>query len=258
MVERTQCELWPISNADAAWIERACWLDTFRCDVAFTVSESVYIGPDNDIGPGVFEQSRVHLPPFDLPLLDGKQILSEDLIGHENALAAHYGRLIRVAADHGKTHSLRHPFPYFALNPVILAGGRALATFPWSDDVLEARAVMDTLAQVRPGTCGIVLDDQDQGWGIRFAIKDNAMYFVEWDAEEAYPKEGGYGIDALTLVSQARLALGRLETIHARLIQMLGRDYWTYRHDPPLRTLHHSNRLRQLVGTLMLRLPRWK
>ena len=205
----------PIRPEDQAWTKRSRRLETFLCDVVFHVSHGLYVGPDNGTSGRAWEEVNVRLQQPDLRYCERGRVLSEDLLGREDELVAYYGRLVRVAEEHGKAGSLRRPFPYFSLSPAIISDGRMLATFPWSDDVPEAKSVLEALARPDPDAGGLVLDDQDQSWRIRFVAVDDAVHFVEWDAEGPPPVDGGFQVEAAALAALAGAALDRLETIHA-------------------------------------------
>lgn len=208
---------------DETWMVRARPLGSVLCDAAFRIADSLYIGPDHDIGPADWERLRVPLGTTDLlyrvPLLAA----TLDLPGREPALVAHYERLIALARQHGKAAALAHPFPYFSVTPLLLEEGRAIVTFPWTDDVPQTVATLTALAGA--GSDGVLWDDIDQGWFIRLVVRDGTLFIAEVD-----PDEGADTLlraDAKTIADQATAALARLRSLHAHLIRAVGRDLWT-------------------------------
>ncbi len=208
-----------------AWIAQARRLATFSCDAVFRIEPSFYIGPDNGMTALEWETANVRLPPLELPRQFADRVTTAELLGHEEALVGHYRRVVEIAAAHGKGPSLR-PFPYFRIQPTIIADGQVLTQFSWTDDLHETRAVLKMLVQAVAGPPRMLHDDQDQGWHILVATTGATTCFIEWDAEGPPPAEGGYAVDAAMVAGQAGAALDRLTMIHGRLVQALGRDHW--------------------------------
>ncbi|MBP0494264.1 hypothetical protein [Roseomonas indoligenes] len=213
---------------DAAWASSARPVASFLCDAMFRVSGSVYVGPENGMTPAQWEAERVPLPPPDLPFRAPGWVASTDLAGREEALAAYLDRLIRIARAHGKMAALVERFPYFAVRPKILAGDEVLASWPWSDGLREARDVLVTLARAASAAPGTpILDDQDQGWALRMVAGPGTVLLVEWDAEGPPPADAAWSLEAAVLAGQAAAARDRLRAVHARLVRLMGRDFWS-------------------------------
>jgi hypothetical protein len=150
------------------------------------------------------------------------------LLGCEDELADYYRRLIAIAETHNKQASLRHPFPYFRTQPVIIVGDEVLTEFLWNDDLHETRTVLEVLVVAGDSADGSLWEDQDQCWCIQIAAAGALTCFIEWNAEGPRPRTGGYMVDAASIARQAAAALDRLHIIHGRLVQALGQDYWSY------------------------------
>ncbi|WP_158928224.1 hypothetical protein [Acidisphaera sp. S103] len=194
-----------------------------------------------------WQTANVRLPQPDLPRQFANQVTTAELLDHEDALIAHYRRIVETAQQHGKAASLQ-PFPYFRTEPAIVAGNQVLTEFAWNDDIHETRTVLEILAESGNGPPRLLHDDQDQGWRILIAATDAVTCFIEWDAEGPPPSTGGYAVEAAELARQAGAALARLRIIHARLVQALGRDHWTYHRPPP--PAPPANRIRSAIGRL--------
>jgi hypothetical protein len=217
-----------VGPEDAVWMARARPVEDFLCDAGFSIADSFYFGPANGFSKLEWQELRAPLPPPALPCRVPGLVVTADLLGREDVLAAHYERLIAIAAAHGRTDSLHKPFPYFAVRPRFIGEGCLLARFSWTDDVAETKAVLEALAASKHDSHGIIWDDVDQGWEIRIATAGPVTCFVEWDAEGLPPADAAYAVDAAMLARQAADALDRMETIHAHLVSALGRDYWSY------------------------------
>ena len=214
------------TGEDGAWIARARTVSSFLCDAVFGLEPSFFIGPDTGVSSVERDTANVRLPPVGLACRSAGRATTEELLGQENLLVAHYRRIIEIAGEHGKTGSLR-PFPYFRIQPAISVDGRLLTSFSWTDDLHETRTVLDVFVEAAAGPARLVHADQDQGWGLFVVASGVATCLVEWDAEGPPPAEGGLAFDPAELARQASAALARLEIIHARLVRALGRDYWT-------------------------------
>jgi hypothetical protein len=229
------------------WIAQVRPLHVFACEAVFRIEPSFYIGPDNGMTPLEWETANIRLPPLDLPRQFADRVTAAELLGREDALIAHYRRIVEVAETHGKTASLR-PFPYFRTEPAIIANDEVLTEFSWNDDVHETQAVLEILAESGGGVPRLLHDDQDQGWHILIAATGATTCFIEWDAEGPPPTVGGYAVDAEALARQAGAALARLQIIHDRLVRAFGQDYWTSRRPPP--PAPPVNRIRSAIGRL--------
>ena len=205
---------------------RARPLGPFLCDAAFRIADSLYVGPDHDIGPGDWERLRLPLPldPPDLPCRVANLAAVIDLPGREAALVAHYERLIAEARRHDKPAALAHPFPYFSVTPLLMEADQPVVSFPWTDDVPQTSAVLTALAGA--GADGMVWEDIDQGWFMRIVARDGALFIAEGDPDEG--PDVVLRVEAGAVVDQARAALARLRTLHAYLIRAFRRDLWSY------------------------------
>ncbi|MCP1551313.1 MULTISPECIES: hypothetical protein [Methylorubrum] len=211
-------------GSDEDWMARARPLGPLLCDAAFRIADSLSIGPENDIGPADWERLRVPLDAADLPCRVPRLAATLDLPGREAALAAHYGRLIATTRRHGKPTALAQPFPYFSVTPLMLEDGQPVVSFPWTDDVPQTAAFLRALADAGPD--GVVWDAIDQGWFLRILVRDGTLFIAEGD-----PDEGADVVvrgDAGAVAAQAAAALARLSGLHAGLIRVFGRDFWSY------------------------------
>ena len=219
--------IWPLPTGEhGAWIADARTVTSFECDAVFHIEASFYIGPSDGMASLEWETVNVRLPPVDLPRRFIDRVTTAELINHEDALIDHYRHIIRIAEAHGKSASLS-PFPYFRTQPEITAEGQVLTEFSWNDDVHETRTILELLAGADHGPPQLLHDDQDQGWHVLIAATGAATCLVEWDAEDRIPTSQGYAFEPAELGSQAASALERLNVIHQRLIEAIGRDYWT-------------------------------
>ncbi len=96
------------------------------------------------------------------------------------------------------------------------------------DDFYGVIEVLEALAERRDPEPAVLLDNLDQGWAIRILSQDGWTYIVEWDWEDDDDVPAGYALESGALSRQAAAALERYRTIHRRLVERLGRDYWTY------------------------------
>ncbi len=213
---------------DADWVPRATRLDRFVCDVAFLIVPDVYVGPDNGMSPLQYAKMRVDLPPPGLPIAEPDGVLTESLFGREDQLARYYERLIAIAAMQGKQKSLTTPFPYFSSRPVIRGEGKSLFSFMLYDEFYGVIEVLKALAERRGPEPAELLDNLDQHWAIRILSQNGWIYILEWDCDDDDDILAGYAFESGELNRQAAAALARYRTIHGRLVERLGRDYWTY------------------------------
>jgi hypothetical protein len=155
-------------------------------------------------------------------------VASADVQGREEVLAAHYEGLIRVARAHGRDRALAEPFPLFAVRPCILDGEEVVASWPWSDTLPGALGVLDVLSGAAAAEAGaVILDDLEQGWGLRVIGGEGTVLLVEWEGEGPPPADAGRWLDAAGLAGQAAAARDRLREVHGRLRRLLGRDFWS-------------------------------
>lgn len=214
------------TDKDGTWIAQARTVPSFVCDAVFGVEPSFYVGPENGMNSVEWETANVRLPPVDLACRFADRVTTEELLGHEDALIVHYRRIIEIAGKYGKTKSLR-PFPYFRIQPAVIADSHLLTSFSWTDDLHETQTVLDVFVEAGAGPARLVHADQDQGWGLLVVTSGVATCLIEWDAEGLPPAEGGFAFDHAELARQASAALERLKIIHSRLVKAVGRDYWT-------------------------------
>lgn len=216
------------SAEDATWTLAARPVASPLCDAFFLVAESVYVGPENGMIPAQWESERVPLPRPDLPLRAPSRVAAADVAGREDVLAAHYEGLIRVVRSHGRTRALVEPFPFFAIRPALLEGEEVLASWPWSDTLPEALGVLEVLSRVGEAAPGrVIMDDLEQGWGLRIVAGKGTVYLVEWDGEGPPPVDAAWCLEASVLAGQAAAARDRLRAVHVRLRRLLGRDFWS-------------------------------
>lgn len=211
-------------GSDEAWMARARPLGPFLCDAAFRIADSLYVGPDDDIGPDEWERLRVPLDPPDLPFRVPRLAAAIDLPGREAALIAYYERLVAAARQHDKPAALASPFPYFSVTPLLMEADRPVVAFPWTDDVPQTTAILTALAGT--GADGVIWDEIDQGWFIRILIRDGTLFIAEGDPDEG--PDVVVRADAGAAAAQAAAALARLRALHAQLIRVIGRDLWSF------------------------------
>ncbi len=213
---------------DADWLPRATRIDRFVCDVAFRIVPDVYVGPDNGMSRLQYEKMRVDLAPPGLPVVGPDGVLAESLLGREDQLARYYERLVAIAVRQGKQKSLATPFPYFSSRPVIRVEGKSLFSFMLYDEFYGVIEVLKALAERRGPECAEVLDNLDQHWAIRILSQNGWTYILEWDCDDDDDVLAGYVFESGELNRQAAAALERYRSIHGRLVERLGHDYWTY------------------------------
>ena len=247
------CRVYPMpTGGERSWIDQARTIDAFLCDAAFHIQTSFYIGPETGTGTADWDDVNIRLPTLDLPRQRTEWITTAELLGHEDALVSHYCGIVRIAETHGKAASLA-PFPYFRTQPVIIADAQVLTDFSWNDDVSETLTILEILAAAADSSVGLLHDDQDQGWHILIEATGAATCLIEWSEDGPPPAIGGYAFDAVTLARQSDAARERLGIIHGRLVEAMGRDYWTY-HRPP--TSPPSRPVTGL-GAALRRIIRW-
>ncbi|WP_198380129.1 hypothetical protein [Roseomonas sp. KE2513] len=216
------------SAEDAAWTLAARPVTSPLCDAFFLVAESVYVGPESGMTPTQWEAERIPLPRPNLPLRAPSRVAAADVAGKEDVLAAHYDGLIRVAQSHGRTRALAEPFPFFAIRPALLDSEEVLASWPWSDTLPEALGVLEVLSRVGEAAPGrVILDELEQGWGLRIVAGQGTICLVEWDGEGPPPADAAWCLEASVLAGQAAEARDRLRSVHVRLTQLLGWDFWS-------------------------------
>lgn len=242
-------------DTEAAWIEQARRLVAFECEVTFGIQPGFYIGPANDITSADWEAAHVPLPPVDLQRQFSDRITTAEVLGHEAPLIEYYRQVVMLAERHGKRSALR-PFPYFRTEPVVIADGAVVTEFPWNDDVDETQAVLTAFVEAGTGPDRLVHCDVEQGWEILVVAKAPATCWIEWDADGPPPVEGGFAVDREDLARLAQAALMRMRTVHARLIEALGHDYWTYRPPEVPTPPRFADRIGRILGSLFGRSSR--
>ena len=216
----------PAAFEDLAWMARARPAAGLLCDAFFRVAESIEIGPDG--GQAARPEHRIPLPAPELPREEPGKAATAELLGREGVFAAHCAGLLDIAAAHGRPDLLAQPFPYFRVSPALRSRDGVLASWPWSDTLPGAAMVLEALARAdRVATRTLLWDDEDQGWHLRIIAAAGRAYIVEWDAEGPPPRDEAWQVDAAELAGQAAAALGRLRTVHERLVAALGRDVWS-------------------------------
>ena len=213
------------TGEEGAWIARARPVSGFACEAVFAIARSVYVGPENNIERLDWDTANVRLPPVDLPRRFVDRATTAELLGREEVLAAHYRRIVGILEAHGRAGS-PGTFPYFRIQPEIVADDAPLTEFSWTDDFHETRTVLEAFVEAAEGAPRLVHWDQDQGWGVRVAVSAVATCLVEWDAEGPPPAGNGLAFDREELARQAAAALERLGIVHARLVAATGRDHW--------------------------------
>lgn len=186
------------------------------------------------------------LPPVTLQRQFANCVTTAELLGRETALIEHYRHVVALAERYGNATSLQ-PFPYFRTKPAIIAGADVITRFDWNDDVDETRTVLQALVDAGAGEDRLEHLDVDQGWEIFIVAKASTTCWIEWDAEGPPPETGGYAIDRVEAACQAAVAMVRMRVIHERLVEALGRDYWTYH--PVDRALPPDESRIELVST---------
>ena len=239
-------------DTEAAWIERARRLTAFECEVTFGLQSSFYIGPANDFTAADWQAAHLPLPPVDLPRRFADRITTTELLGQEAPLIDYYRQVVSLAERHGKRSSLR-PFPYFRTEPAVIADGAVLTELPWNDDVNDTWGLLTAFVEAGTGPDRLIHCDVGQGWEILVVTKAAATCWIEWDAEGPPPAEGGFAADREELAQLAQAALIRMRTLHARLIDALGHDYWTYRPPEAPTPARVADRVRRLLGSLFRR-----
>ena len=223
----TPAQVFPLPAGErGAWISRARTVPCFACDAVFAIQTSFYVGPEDGIGSLQWDEANVRLPLVELPRRWISQVSTTELLGQELALAEHYRRIVALARQHGKMRSLR-PFPCFRIQPAIFAEDQQLTEFFWRDDLHGTRMVLEAFAEAAAGPPRLIHEDMDQGWGLLMVATGTATGLIDWDAEGPPPEEGGLAFDPAELARQASATLERLSVVHARLVGMVGRDYWT-------------------------------
>jgi hypothetical protein len=216
---------------DRVWLPAARPIKDFICDVSFRVDGRLTTLRDADTSGRREGVVLAEVAPPRLPQRRPNGVVTADIVGHTEELVAYYRRLITAAEEAGLTDQLDHPFPHFAVKPVIMADTE-LSEFAWHDTVAEASAVLRAIAASPPDASEPqeIHDDLEQGWRGRMAVWRGRIGLVEWNWEDtALPPTPGYSFDATQLSGQADAALQRLEAIHHELVQAFGRDYWNIR-----------------------------
>ncbi len=165
------------------------------------------------------------IPPIDLKCQTTDYVTTAEAFGHEDALIAHYRRIVELASRHGQI-SCSRAFPYFSTKPALIEGGRLLTEFDYNDSLYHTRSVLNIFIEAGKASPQLMHDDSDQGWHVLIAATDATTTLIEWEEGPFPPPSGGYAFNADELALQATAALTRLETIHPRLVSALGVDYW--------------------------------
>jgi hypothetical protein len=220
------------TGEERVWIDQARTIDAFICDAAFCIESSFYIGPDTGTGTADWDSVNIRLPTLDLPRQRTDRITTAELLGREDALLSHYRGIVRIAETRGKAASLK-PFPCFRTQPVIIADEQVLTDFSWNDDVPDTLTILEVLVAAGESPVGLLHDDQDHEWHILIAATGAATCLIEWSEDGPPPAMGGYAFDAVTLARKSDAARERLGIIHGRLVEAMGRDYWTYHRPLP-------------------------
>ena len=219
-------DIWPLPTGQhAAWIQQARTMTPFVCDAMFMLEPDFYIGPSNGFTKAEWTSARIQLPSIDIPRQFPESVTTAEGLDREDALIDYYRRIVQAAVAHGRQGSLK-PFPYFRTKPAVIANGQVITNFAWNDDLYETRSILQHLVESAEPPARLLHVDEDQGWHIHIATSGTATYLVEWEEGSTPPASRGYAFDSLALAGQAASALDRLQTIHRRLVEALGKDYW--------------------------------
>lgn len=203
-------------------------LDSLEPQIGFLIYDDFYYGPDRH--PEVSERSMVlKLDPPAIPREFPSVARSFEVLGHEQALADYYWRIVAAARSRGKDFNQIRSYFWMRLWLSQPKDGLSIS-FPWYDSLSEMRRFSDAIASQ---SVGDLYWDADQGWGLDVKGTHDRLLIHEHD-----PDDGGEGL----LVSVPRAEFQRrmsavmqdAEAIVARLAHESGVDVWTaYVRDEP-------------------------
>ncbi len=155
-------------------------------------------------------------------------VTTADALGHEDALAAHYRRILDVAPPRERWRRDRARFARFDVDLVIgIAGEHPLQIDMFGGTVLAATELLGQLADPAPPD-DILYDNLDQGWALRMTAVAEEVFTLEWDWERPLDEDTPRALrfPRPLLAAQARDALRRLEHVHGALVRTVGTDLW--------------------------------
>ena len=235
-------------DLDEAWVRGARAVEAFECDAIFAIVRQP--SGQSDAVPSALRAAAQELfEALGLAVPASGELPAAAVIGREASLIRYYQTLITILARAGAAEDLSQPFPYFAVQPSIRSSGASLTRFSWLDSIAETEAVLTALKDGPDALDGVLWDDVDQGWAARIFHRSGALVLVEWNWEDEADIPEATSFDAGPLAAQAAQALDRLTSIHDRLIEAFGHDYWSYAH---LASASRPSTVRQFLGSLRL------
>lgn len=194
---------------------------TFLFDIGFLLPPDFYYGPANGFTPEQWGKLRAPLQLPAIPLVAGHLAATRDVEGRVEELAGHYGRVVALMQEHGKT--VTESQQYFWMRPFCWSGTGFALTFGWYDTLQEARTWIRAVAGLADGAQH---SDMDQGWEMIATGEEEHIVIEQRDGRQTqalvrFPRAG--------LVSTLEAALARAESQVAELARRLGQDFWTRR-----------------------------
>ncbi len=209
-------------GAQTDWMATARPAPAFMLDARFDAPAHV---PGWMLEHGTTNGPRID--PVPLPNHFGA-VTTADAIGHEDALAAHYQRILQAAPPPTRWRPDIAQYRGFAVDLAIgFADEHPLQIDMLGGAVLSATELLQQLAD--PASPDDVLyDNLDQGWALRMTTIGEQVFTLKWDWERPASQDTPRALrfPRPLLAVQAQAALQRLEHVHGVLAQAVGTDLW--------------------------------
>ena len=229
---------------ECPWLPDTDWMATARTVQGFSL-DAVLATPDYVPGWLLPEGTRDSplLPPLTIADPHG-YIRTEDAIGHERELAAHYRAILHAAPGWEKRRASRRGC--FDVDIVIgIAAEDEVRIEMFNGAALGAAELLAVMADPH-AAAGVLYDNLDQGWALYMVATEEAVFSLEWDWECPPGEDARRALrfPRRELAAQAASARDRLAHLHGVLKQDLGVDVWNQPASAPPPRFSSSVRLR--------------
>jgi hypothetical protein len=212
---------------DARWMDRSRSIDTLEVEIFFQLNSFFYTGDPNDVqqlqSPEWHEPLVLPVFPALGPHALATSVCTAQVLGHEQALADYYKRLLERAARSNKRFD--EIAYYFWLRLAVWNADEDVSiAFPWYDSLSQMGDFIDWLDTA---SVHVPFHDTDQGWQLDARRGGTRIHLCESDPEGDTERVNVAAPQA-ALAQAAKQARARAAGIVATLTEALGTDVWSH------------------------------